>query len=323
MNYLDRAKEIIDLETAGLNKVRNGLGESFNAAVELVLDCLKDKNKVVLTGIGKSLHIAEKVSATLASTGSTSVLLNPVQAAHGDLGILNKGDILLAISYSGESEELLAILPVIKRSGIKIISLTGEPKSTLAELSDIVIPITIEAEACPFNMAPTTSTTAALAVGDALAMVLLEARGFQKEDYAQLHPGGSIGRALLLKVSDIMRPVDQMAIVQTTAKVKDALVTMTRVRAGSACIVDNNNRIAGIFTDGDLRRHIAEDIRLLETDVKDAMTPDPITVSPDQLAADVLALFEQNKVDDLIVADDNNHPIGSIDIQDLPKLKIL
>ncbi len=323
MNYLEKAKETIDLEIAGLKMVKDGLDSGFSDAVEMILACLADKNKIVVTGIGKNLHIAEKISATLASTGSTSVVLNPVQAMHGDLGILHKGDTLLALSYSGESDEILAILPIVKRAGVKIIAMTGVTDSTLAKLSDVIIPVTIETEACPFNMAPTTSTTASLAVGDALAMVLIDASGFQKEDYAKLHPSGAIGRALLMKVADIMRPIDRMAIVDQDATVKTALLAMTEARVGSACVTDAKNKVIGIFTDGDLRRHISKTDNLLSLTIKDVMTANPLTVSSDKLAADVLAVFEEQKIDDLIVVDNNNEPIGSIDIQDLPKLKIL
>lgn len=323
MNYLEKAKETIQLEIKGLQMVKDGLNGSFNDAIELIMECLAEKNKIVVTGIGKSLHIAEKISATLASTGSTSVILNPVQAMHGDLGILHKGDVLLALSYSGESDELLVIIPIIKRSGVKIVALTGFANSTLAKLSDVVIPVTIDTEACPFNMAPTTSTTATLAVGDALAMVLIEASGFKKEDYAKLHPGGAIGRALLMKVADIMRPIDRMAIVGENSKVKDALLAMTEARVGSACIINEHNKVVGIFTDGDLRRHISKKENLLSLPIKEVMTSGPITISPDQLAAEVLSIFEKRKIDDLIVVNKLNEPIGSIDIQDLPKFKVL
>lgn len=323
MNYIERARDIIGLEIQGLQKLQNNVDLEFNTAIELILETLASKGKIVVTGIGKNLHIAEKISATFASTGSTSVVLNPVQAMHGDLGILTVDDVVLALSYSGESEELLAILPVIKRQGLKIVALTGFADSTLAKNSNAVISVAIDSEACPFNMAPTTSTTATLAMGDALAMVLLEARGFKKEDYAKLHPGGTIGRTLLLKVSDIMRPLERIAVVPHNAKVKEALVAMTTARAGSACIVNDENSAIGIFTDGDLRRHLALKADLLNMNVKEVMTASPITVSPDQLAADVLAVFERHNIDDLLVVDKENKPIGSVDIQDLPRMKIL
>jgi arabinose-5-phosphate isomerase len=242
---------------------------------------------------------------------------------HGDLGIFNAGDILLVLSYSGESDELLALVPMAKRLQIRIIAMTGNESSSLAKLSDVVIPVTIAREACPFNMAPTTSTTATLAVGDALAMVLLEARGFNLEDYAKLHPGGAIGRALLLRVSDIMRTRERMAVVPDTAKVKDALFAMTQARSGSAGVVDSGNRLLGIFTDGDLRRHIARHSDILNAPICDLMTRSPICVRPEQLAVDVLQIFEKHNIDDLLVVDADGCLIGAVDIQDLPKLKIL
>ncbi len=323
MDYVPYAREVIDTEIDGLRKVRDGLGETFTLAVALILDCLAGRGKVVVTGIGKNLHIAEKISATLASTGATSVVLHPSQALHGDLGILSKGDVLLALSYSGASDELLAVIPAVKRLGVKIVALTGVPDSDLARYSDAVVAVTIEREACPFNMAPTASTTATLAVGDALAMVLLKARGFQIEDYARLHPGGAIGRALLLRVADIMRPLDRVARVPANASIKDALLAMTRARAGLAGIVDDTGHLLGIFTDGDLRRQIADGANAIDSPVAGVMTRRPITVRENQLAADVLHVFEEHSIDDVPVVDAEGRLIGSIDIQDLPKLKIL
>jgi len=323
MNYVAQAREVIDVEIEGLRCVRDALDSGFSQAVEAILAALADGGKIVVTGIGKNLHIAEKMSATLASTGSTSVVLNPSQAMHGDLGIICRRDVLLALSYSGESEELLALLPLVKRAGTCIVAMTGVPDSRLAGLSDIVLPVTVEREACPFNMAPTCSTTAALAVGDALAMVLLEARGFKKEDYARLHPGGSIGRSLLLRVADIMRTGDRLARVPREATVRETVVEMTRARAGSAGIVDEEGCLLGIFTDGDLRRHMMAGPHLIDSAVADSMTRTPITVTPDMLAADVLRIFEDHSIDDLAVVDDGNRLVGAIDIQDLPKVKIL
>jgi arabinose-5-phosphate isomerase len=323
MNTVKRAREIIDLEIAGLQKVRDSLNSGFSKAVDLIISITGANGKVVVTGVGKNLHIGEKLSATLASTGTTSVILNPTQAMHGDLGIISPNDILLALSYSGESEELLALIPMVKRFGVKIITLTGVLDSSLAKLSDVVIPVTVDREACPFNMAPTTSTTATLAVGDALAMVLLESRGFNMEDYAKLHPGGAIGRALLLKVADIMRKDDRIAAVPSGAKVKDAIFAMTRARTGSAGIVDAQRRVLGIFTDGDLRRRLPDQPGLIDVVVDTIMTRNPITVSQDCLAIDVLRIFEKHNIDDLLVVDANNHLVGAVDIQDLPKLKIM
>lgn len=323
MDYTKRAKAVMDIEIAGLSRARNALDKGFNKAVEIILDCVRQCRKVVVTGVGKNLHVAEKISATLVSTGTPSVALNPTQAMHGDLGMLSGGDALLALSYSGESEEILAILPAVKRLGLKIIALTGSPASSLAKHSDAVIAAPIHREACPFNMAPTTSTTAAMAVGDALAMVLLEARGFRKEDYARLHPGGAIGRTLLLRVSDIMRTGDRVAIVRKNALVKDLVLAMTSARAGSAAVVDGKNRLVGIVTDGDIRRRIAENKDLIRMRVEEIMTPSPISITPDSLAVEVLKLFEERNIDDILVVNSRRHVVGAIDIQDLPKLKIL
>ena len=321
--YARRAREIIEVEIAGLQKVAKGLGDSFGAAIELILQSSAAGGKVVVTGIGKNLHIGEKISATLASTGTTSVMLNPAQGMHGDLGILRAGDVILALSYSGESDELIELIPLIRCFDVSVISLTGKPSSSLARLSDVVIPVAVDREACPFNMAPTTSTTATLAVGDALAMVLLEARGFKIEDYAKLHPGGAIGRTLLLRVSDIMRKADRVAAIPAGAKVKDAILAMTKARTGSAAIVDRHNKLLGIFTDGDLRRHLPEHPNLIDLPVERIMTRSPIVVTQSQLAVDVLRTFEKHAIDDLLVVDEKGRLVGTVDSQDLPKLKIM
>ena len=323
MNYIKIAQDVIDCEIDGLKNIRNTLGEGFTATIDAILKCIENNSKIVITGMGKNLHIAEKISATLASTGTTSVILNPTQAMHGDLGILQAGDVLLALSYSGESEEILVLMPIAKRMNVTIIALTGVPDSSLAKHSDIILPATIQREACPFNMAPTTSTTGTLALGDALAMVLLNARGFKREDYAKLHPGGAIGRALLLRVGDIMRKSSRVAIVRQDALLKDALLAMTKARSGSAGIVDGENRLLGIFTDGDLRRQIGKHDKILDLPVKSLMTESPITVQSDELAVDVLKIFEDHNIDDLLVVDSDNKVVGAIDIQDLPKLKIM
>ena len=323
MNFSDRAREVIGLEIDGLAKVKDGLGESFDAAVRLMLACLEDKGKIVVTGIGKNLHIADKISATLASTGATSVVLNPTQAMHGDLGILDPPDVLLVLSYTGESDELLALLPLVKRAGLKIVAFTGMVDSAIARASDVVVATTVDREACPFNMAPTVSTTATLAVGDALAMVLLEARGVDKEDFAKFHPGGAIGRALLVRIADIMRTGDQLVSVTKDVLVRDVLTAMTGARSGSTAIVDDDNRVVGIFTDGDLRRHIQDTPDLLASPVEKVMTPSPIVVQADMLAADALRIYEERRIDDLLVVDDDGRLVGAIDIQDLPKVKVM
>ncbi|MBN1270350.1 MAG: KpsF/GutQ family sugar-phosphate isomerase [Kiritimatiellae bacterium] len=321
--HRQRARKVLDIEIAGLQKVRRALGAEFDQAIRILLDALKHGGKIVVTGLGKNLPIGQKIAATLTSTGSPAVFLHPADAMHGDLGILQKADVLLALSYSGESEELLALLPVVKRCGAPIISLCSGRDTAMARHSDVVISVAVDREACPFNMAPTASTTATLAVGDAIAMVLIEARGFRKEDYARLHPGGAIGRTLLLRASDIMRRGDRLARVMKGQKVKDALLAMTRARAGSAAVVNAQGRVLGIFTDGDLRRHITDPAGITDKPIEDVMTPGPITISEDELAVNVLAIYEEHNIDDLIVVDGGDQLVGMIDIQDLPKLKIL
>lgn len=321
--WLTRGRQVMEIEIAALQRARDALDGAFEQAVAVLLAAVEGPGKIVVTGVGKSLHIAEKVAATLASTGSPSVLLNPTQALHGDLGMLGARDVLLALSFSGESEELLALVPAVRRLGVPIVTLTGRPTSSLATCSDVVVPVVVDREACPFNMAPTASTTATLAVGDALAMVLLEARGFQRDDYARLHPAGAIGRALLTRVQDIMRTGERLARVDVEATVEQALLAMTRTKSGSACVVDAGGRLRGIFTDGDLRRNLARVPNILHAPIRSLMSADPIRVRQDQLAVDVLRLFETHKIDDLPVVDEADGLTGCIDIQDLPRFKIL
>ncbi len=321
--HLDHARQVFDVEIEALRRTRAALDTAFEKAVGLMLAAVARPAKIVVTGVGKNLPVAEKISATLASTGSTSVVLNPVQAMHGDLGILAAGDVLLALSFSGTSDEILALIPAVRRLGVPVIALTGCRDSPLAACSEVVLPVVIDREACPFNMAPTASTTATLALGDALAMVLLEARGFRRQDYARLHPAGAIGRTLLTRVADIMRRPPHVAVVPRGASVQDAVLAMTRSKSGSACVVDDANHLAGIFTDGDLRRHLTATPDLLTRPVAAVMTREPIRVAADQLAVDVLQLFERHQIDDLPVVDAQGSLAGCIDIQDLPRLKIL
>lgn len=323
MDFVARGREVLDIEIAGLQKVREALGDEFSRAVRLILSQVRRGHKIVVTGVGKNLHIAEKISATFASTGSTSVVLNPSQALHGDIGILNAGDVLIALSYSGESQEVLDLVPVARRTGARVIALTRAPDTSLGRLSDVAIPVAVDREACPFNMAPTASTTAALAVGDALAIVLLEARGFRREDYARLHPAGAIGRALLLRAADIMRTGERVAALGPEASVKEALLAMTQARSGSVAVVTPDRTLLGIFTDGDLRRRLPSDERLMDRRLQEVMTARPITVQDHLLAVDVLRVFEEHNIDDVLVVDAAGRLVGAIDIQDLPKLKIL
>ncbi len=320
---LKRAKEIIEIEIEELKYVADNLDLNFSKSIQLMLHTLQANGKIVVTGVGKSFHIAEKISATLASTGTTSVPLHPSQALHGDLGILTKNDLLLVLSYSGESSELIEILPPVKREGIKIVAMTALKNSTLARMADGIIQTTVRREACPFNMAPTASTTAMLAVGDAIAIILLEARGFKKEDFAKLHPGGAIGKTLLLKVADIMRKGERLAVVKENAKVKDALFAMTSARAGAVAVVNEKNKVVGIFTDGDLRRLINKNNRdIPQLKIKEVMTKNPITILESALAVDALKIFEDHLIDDIIVVDKNNYLKGMIDLQDMPRFKI-
>jgi arabinose-5-phosphate isomerase len=322
-SYVDRAREIMDIEIEELRRVRDALDGAFDRAVALILDALGHGGKVVLTGVGKNIPIAQKIAATLTSTGCPAVVLHPSEAMHGDLGILLSNDVVLALSYSGASEELLSLVPVVKRAGVRIVAITGDGEGPLARLADGLIPVRVAREACPFNMAPTASTTATLAVGDALAMVLLEARGFRREDFAKLHPGGAIGRTLLLRVADIMRTGERMAKVRSDAKVRDALVAMTGARSGAVAVVDAAERVVGIFTDGDLRRRISGGGDIAGTPISEAMTPAPIRLGSDRLAVDLLRIFEEHNIEDVVVTDAQGRLAGMVDLQDLPKLKIL
>ncbi len=320
---ITEAQSVIDCEIAGLQMLRDQLSIGFAETLNAAQDCLQAGRKLIVTGVGKSLHIAEKIAATLTSTGSTAVVLNPMQAIHGDLGIVQSGDLMLAFSYSGESEELLHLLPSIKRLGAKTVAVTGCLQSTLAQSTDIVASVAIPAEACPFNLAPTTSSTASLVWGDALAMVLLRARGFKREDYACLHPAGAIGRALLLRVSDIMRAGERIVILSTTTDIKSALLAMTQARTGLAIAVDADGKLEGVFSDGDLRRNIEKHADILGRTLREFLTHHPVTVQADELAVMALTQFESHQIDDLVVIDADNRPVGVVDIQDLPKFKII
>ena len=279
MNALDSARRTFDVEIEGLRAVRDSLDARFERAVAMLRAALARGGKIVVTGVGKNLHVAEKTSATLASTGSTSVVLNPMQAIHGDLGILAPADVLVALSYSGESEEMKNLVPAVRRLGVPILAVTGNPESTLARLSQEVLPCAVPREACPFGVAPTASTTAALALGDALAMALLEGSGFGRDDFAKLHSGGAIGRTLLVRVRDIMRTGDRLAAVAPDAPVSKVVVAMTHAKAGAAFAVDAAGKLLGIFTDGDFRRALAgggPDV--LARPVEAFMTRDPVSV---------------------------------------------
>jgi arabinose-5-phosphate isomerase len=323
MNHLAKAREVFDIEIAALKSVRKQLDPSFDRAVETIVAALKQRGKIVIVGIGKSGNVGAKIAATLTSTGSPAVVLNSVDALHGDVGIVNDGDVIFALSYSGESEELLNLLPALKRFDVKIIAFTGNVKSSLAKHSDISLSVKIDKEACPFNLAPTSSTTATLVMGDALAMTVLAARGFTQKDFAKYHPSGAIGRAMLLKVGDIMRRGERNAVADENLLVKESLLVMTRAKSGSLAVVNARGKLAGVFTDGDFRRHMAADENLLAQPLKKVMTRHPICIPETALAVEALKIFNERNIDDLIVVNAKNEPVGLVDSQDLPKLKIM
>jgi arabinose-5-phosphate isomerase len=323
VSHLAKAREVFDIELAALKSVRAQLDKSFDAAVETIIATLKQRGKMVIVGIGKSGNVGAKIAATLTSTGSTAVVLNSVDALHGDVGIVNDGDVILALSYSGESDELLNLLPALKRFSVKIISLTGNVKSSLARHSDVSLGVKVPKEACPFNLAPTSSTTAMLVMGDALAMAVLQARGFKQKDFAKYHPSGAIGRAMLLKVGDIMRTGNRNAVAGENLTVKEALLVMTHAKSGSLAVVNARGKLAGVFTDGDFRRHMAANENLLSLPLNKVMTPRPICIRDDALAVEALKIFNERNIDDLIVVNAKHEPVGLVDSQDLPKLKIV
>ena len=321
MSHLKRAREVFDVELAAVKAVKGRLNATFNRAVELITYALAKRNKLVVVGVGKSGNIGRKIAATFTSTGAPAVLLDSVDALHGDLGILNDGDIVLALSYSGETDELIDLLPAMKRFSVRVVAITSAPKSTLGQHADVVLNVKVPKEACPFNMAPTASTTASLVMGDALAMAVLDARGFKKSDFAQRHPSGAIGRALLLRVGDIMRSGSRNPIAHQTMPVRDALLIMGEAKSGSVSVVNKSGKLAGVFTDGDLRRHLAKDDAVLDQPLAKVMTRRPTTIREDALAADAIRIFNERSIDDLIVVNTRREPVGLVDSQDLPKLK--
>jgi arabinose-5-phosphate isomerase len=326
MNYLARARNVFDIELQAIKAVRAQLDDGFAAAVEIVVESLKQRGKIIVVGIGKSGNIGQKVAATLTSTGSPSVLLNSVDALHGDLGLVNDGDVILALSYSGATEEMLNLFPALKRFAVKIIAFTGALKSPLARHSDVALSVKVPREACPFNLAPTSSTTAMLVLGDALEMAVLQARGFTEKDFAKHHPSGAIGRALLLTIRDIMRTGGRNAVAGEQASVKEALMIMVAAKSGSVAVINPRGKLSGVFTDGDLRRQMAQEEQegaTLAKTLAAVMTRNPVCVREEALAVEALKIFNQRNIDDLIVVNVRREPVGLIDLQDLPKLKLV
>lgn len=311
-----RAKEVLRIEADAVSSLIKRVDAGFEKAGKLILAC---KGKVVVTGMGKPGFIGAKISATLSSTGTPSLYLHPADAIHGDLGRVTRDDIVLALSNSGETEEILRLLPTLKKIGAKLIAMVGNTDSTLARYSDVVLNVAVKKEACPLNLAPTASTTAMLAMGDALAIALLDKRGFREEDFAFFHPGGAIGKRLLLRVEDIMRKGKANPIVKEDTKIKNVLLKITEARAGSASVINKKGALIGIFTDGDLRRHLGVDAALPVRRVREVMTKNPITISKDMLAADAFRILREKKIDEIPVVDNKRRPIGLIDVQDLLK----
>jgi arabinose-5-phosphate isomerase len=321
---MECAKRVFDVEIGGLEKTRDSLGESFTNTIHLMIKCLDRGGKIVVSGVGKNLHIAEKMSAIFASTGTCSIVLNPVQAMHGDLGMVGEKDVLLALSFSGESEEVIKLIPAVRRHGLEVVALVGNAESTLAKLADITLEIPCGKEACPFGMAPTNSTTATMAMGDALAMVMIDAIAFNKESYALNHPAGAIGRALVMKATDIMRSGSRLAKVLSSSTVLETLMAMTAAKSGSAVIVDADDKLLGIFTDGDFRRLVSGGKEApLNEPITSYMTANPLFVNSSQYASERRRVLEKRQIDDLPVCDGNGKVVGMIEIQDLPKMKVL
>lgn len=313
-DLLALAADVLDIESRAVNRLKSRLGEDFTAACQL---CMDTPGRVVVTGMGKSGHVSNKIAATLASTGTPAFFMHPAEASHGDLGMITRNDLLLAISYSGETEEVVTILPVVKRMGARLIAMTGNPRSTMAEAADAHLDISVSEEACPLNLAPTASTTATLAMGDALAVALLKNRGFTAEDFARSHPSGALGKRLLLRVGDIMRCNDRIPAVTAEVTLRDALLEMTDKGLGMTAIVDASNRILGIYTDGDLRRTLDAGADVRSTVIRDVMHENCITTSANVLAAEALRVLEENKITSLLVADDDGALVGALNIHDL------
>jgi len=317
---LQLARETLDIEADALMRLKSHLDERFSLAVQMMLNV---KGRVVVTGMGKSGHIGAKIAATLASTGTPAMFVHPAEASHGDLGMIQAVDVVLAISNSGESDELVSILPVLKRQGIPLIAMTGGPNSALAKHADIVLDSSVAKEACPLNLAPTASTTVQLALGDALAVALLDARGFKAEDFARSHPGGSLGRRLLTHVSDLMRTGDQVPSVLPQAGFSDLMREMSHKGLGASAIVDEGQHILGIFTDGDLRRLVEKGVDLRALTAKDVMHSNPRTIQQDALAVEAAELMEQFKVTSVLVVTASGILCGALNSNDLMRAKVI
>jgi arabinose-5-phosphate isomerase len=313
-SVLARGRRVLETEIAGVAALQHRLNGAFVEACRLLHQC---RGRVVVTGMGKSGHIGAKIAATLASTGTPAFFLHPAEASHGDIGMITAEDVLIAISNSGETAELVTILPAIKRLGVPMIAMTGRAGSTLARAASVVLDVSVPEEACPHNLAPTASTTATLAMGDALAVAVLEARGFTEEDFARSHPGGSLGRRLLLHVEDVMRTGDQLPTSSPEATLRDGLLEMSRKGLGMTAIVDEGKRVLGIYTDGDLRRTLDRPTDVHSLRMREVMTPKPKTIKPRVLAAEAVHMMDSARITQLLVVDDDNVLIGALNVHDL------
>jgi arabinose-5-phosphate isomerase len=317
---LAMAREVLEIEAKAVSDLIGSLDQRFVQAVETILNC---RGRVVVSGIGKSGHIARKIASTLASTGTPAFFVHPAEASHGDLGMVARDDVFIALSNSGESEELLAIIPLLKRQGAKLVAMTGKPQSTLAREADVHLYAGAEKEACPLNLAPTASTTAALALGDALAVALMQAKGFTRDEFAASHPGGTLGRKLLTHVRDVMRTGEDAPRVAHTATAMDGMLEVSRGRMGMTTVLDGHGRVIGIFTDGDLRRSLQKGVDLRSAPITDIMTRGPRTIGPDKLAAEAVEIMERYKINQLVVVDEDQKLLGALNMHDLFRAKVI
>lgn len=317
---VELAREVLRIESDAVAEIAQRIGTGFGEAVRIIMGC---RGRVVVSGVGKSGHVARKIASTLASTGTPAFFVHAAEASHGDLGMITRDDVVIAISYSGESDELLTIVPLVKRGGAKLITMTGNVRASLARDADVVLDTHVSKEACPLNLAPTASTTATLALGDALAVALLDARGFNRDDFARSHPGGALGRRLLTHVRDVMRTGTDVPSVPDTASFSDAVVEMSKKRMGMTAILDASGRVTGIFTDGDLRRALEKVSNVMSAQVTDVMTRDPRTIGPDHLAVEAVELMEHHKVHGLLVVAADGMLVGALNIHDLLRAKVV
>jgi arabinose-5-phosphate isomerase len=317
---LNLAKQALETEANAIIGLQARLDATFARAVQLILNC---QGRIVVTGMGKSGHIGRKLAATLSSTGTPALFLHPAEGVHGDLGSITEGDVLIALSYGGDTEEISAILPAIKRLGVPIIAFCGRQDSELARRAEVMLDISVEKEACPFNLAPTASTAAMLALGDALAVVIMQARRFSQEDYKKLHPAGRLGRLMLLQAEDLMRTGDSMATVKETTPMQEVLFAITSAHAGSANVIDKDGKLVGIVADGDIRRHMLKNPEGLKSPANAAMTKNPKTTVATQLATEALLVMEKHQISEMPVVDDAGRPIGVLNLKDLLRAGII